>query len=35
MISYLGHPGLSRRKDSWVGQPGSLSSCIAGDDVSV
>ena len=28
--SPLGHPGLSKRGTSWVEQPGSLSSCVAG-----
>lgn len=27
----LGQPGLSKRGASWVGQPGSLSSCITGN----
>ena len=31
MVSHLGHLGLSRWEDSWVGQPGSLSSSVAGD----
>lgn len=28
MVHYLGHPGLSERGTSWVGRPGSLSSCV-------
>lgn len=31
VVHDLGHPGLSKRGTSWGGQPGSLSSCIAGD----
>lgn len=31
VVSFLGFPGLPEKGDSWVGQPGSLSSCVAGD----
>lgn len=30
-VSYLSDPGLSRRGASWVEQPGSFSSCVAGN----
>lgn len=30
-VSNLGHPGFSARRRSWVGWPGSLSSCVAGN----
>lgn len=29
-VSYLGHPGLSKKGTSWMGWPGSLYSCVAG-----
>ena len=31
VVSYLGHPELSKRGTSWVGQPGPLSSCVLGN----
>lgn len=30
-VAYLGHPGLSIKGTSWVGSPGSVSSCVAGN----
>lgn len=30
-VTYLGHPGLSIKGTSWVGSPGSVSSCVAGN----
>lgn len=30
MVIYLGQQGLSKSRTSWVGQPGSLPSCVAG-----
>lgn len=31
MVSYLGHPELSKRGTPWVGQPGPSSSSVTGD----
>ena len=31
--SYLGHLGLSKRRTSWAGRPGSLYACVAGNCV--
>lgn len=31
VVSYIGYPGLSKRGISQEGQPGSLPSCLAGD----
>ena len=31
MVSYLGHLRFCKRGTSWVGQPGPLSPCVAGN----
>ena len=31
MVSYLGHPELSKRGTPWVGQPGPSSNSVSGD----